>query len=163
MVKLFRVDLNKTSAHQALRQILSDYLGQAPGDICFEKNPNGKLLHPKIFFSLSHSRDLAVIAVNRYAPIGVDIEQLRVVKNEKLIAKRFFSPQENPEKTFLEIWTAKEALVKAHGNRLVDHIHKSTAWDFVRPILSLEGYVGHLAFQTDPHGLEAVHVSDFII
>lgn len=164
VVELFRVVLNQRSdAQRALRRILSSYLDQAPEQICFEKNPHGKLLHPKIFFSLSHSHHLALIAISKAEPIGVDIEYLREVPNQLAIAKRFFSPCEDPEKTFFEIWTAKEALVKAHGQCLIDHIHNPVAWDRVVPILGIDNYVGHLAFQNPQHDLEVPDVSDFTI
>ena len=157
MVQLFRVDVNKIGAHQALKQVLSVYLGQPPGEISFQKNPNGKLLHPKIFFSLSHCRNQALIAVSQIMPIGVDIEYLRPIKNEKMIAERFFSPKAHPDKTFLDIWTATEAWVTAHGFRLMDHIHEKVLWDRVVSVQGLEeGYIGHLGFQNQQPGLEHI-------
>ena len=156
MVELFRVVIKKRSEAQvALRQVLSSYLEQEPEEICFEKNPNGKLEHPKIFFNLSHSQELAVIAVSRIGPVGVDIEYFRDIKNLLAIAKRFFFFNEftyleslsgEPQTiAFLKLWTAKEALVKVRGSRLVDHIRQEVSWDQVRPISDIEGYVGHVS------------------
>lgn len=156
MVELFRIHIeNRLDAHVALRKILSSYLGQDPEKICFERNSNGKLEHPKIFFNLSHSQKLAIIAVSQLGPVGVDIEYFREIKNLLSIAKRFFSSSElvylenlsaeSQTKAFFELWTAKEALVKARGLRLMDYIRQEVSWAQVRPISDIEGYVGHVS------------------
>ena len=156
VVELFRVAIHqKADAHEALRKILSGYVGEAPEKICFEVAPSGKPLHPKIFFSLSHSRNLALIAVSEAGPVGVDIEWVRPVQSKLLIAKRFFAPSEHAylenlpsaaqQEAFFKLWTAKEALTKAKGARLVDELSNEVPWDQVVPVLGLEGYIGHLA------------------
>ena len=116
MVELFRIVLNQRSdAHTALRKILSSYLGEAPEQIRFEKMLSGKLLHPKVFFSLSHSNNLALVAVSKDAPVGIDIEHVRRVPSKLIIAKRFFAPSESAyleslmgefqENAFFNLWT----------------------------------------------------------
>lgn len=174
MVELFRVAINqRADAHQALRKILSSYVDEAPEKIQIEISTTGKPLHPKIYFSLSHSHNLALIAVSRQAPVGVDVEHVRRVPGSLLIAKRFFASAEYDylvrlapelqERAFFEIWTAKEALTKAKGLRLLDELSLEVAWDQVVPVLGLEGFVGHLAFQDPLDPLEPVYVSNFII
>ena len=73
---------------------------------------------PHIHFSLSHSGNWAVCAVGD-APLGVDVELPRCTME---IAKRFFRPEELPEREdrdyLLRLWTAKEAFVKALGGGL---------------------------------------------
>jgi phosphopantetheinyl transferase len=173
VIDLFQVTIQeRADAHLALRKILSGYLDQAPEKIQFEITQAGKPLHPEIHFSLSHSKNLAMIAVSKDIPIGIDIEHVRPVPNKLLIAKRFFSAieydylmrqtPELQEKAFFEIWTAKEALTKVKGRRLMDELSLEVAWDQVVPIANLEGFVGHLASQDRLDPLEPLHASNFI-
>ena len=84
--------------------------------------------HPSLHFNLSHSGDLALIAVGRDAPIGVDIEQVRCIEDADAIAQRFFAPREvdvymsiperNRRVPFFNSWTRKEAVAKATGDGL---------------------------------------------
>lgn len=173
MVDLFRVTIHqRTDAHQALRRILSCYIGEPPERIQIEITKTGKPWHPKIFFSLSHSHNLAIIAVSK-APIGIDIEHIRPIPSKILIAKRFFAPKEYEylvrltpefqERAFFEFWTAKEALTKAKGQRLMEELSLEVAWDQVVPVLGLEGFVGHLALQDCLDPIEPMHASNFVL
>jgi 4'-phosphopantetheinyl transferase len=77
-------------------------------------------------FNLSHSHAIAALAVTQAHEIGVDVEQLRPLKED--IAGRFFSTRENallralPQReqlgAFFRCWTRKEAIVKAIGEGL---------------------------------------------
>jgi 4'-phosphopantetheinyl transferase len=111
------------NAHVALRAILASYLDLAPGQLEFETNAYGKprlLNDPRLEFNLAHSRSLALIAVTRSHPIGVDVEYLRDDFDTLELANRFFAPREielvrsRPDR-FFEIWTRKEAFIKAIG------------------------------------------------
>ena len=76
-------------------------------------------------FNLSHSGDLALIAIARGRRVGVDVEQLRPVIGLDDVAPRVCSAAElamlasvaEPARThaFLGLWTRKEALAKATG------------------------------------------------
>ncbi len=92
-------------------------------DIIFSVTPAGKPYcksHRKIYFSLSHSGDFLALAISS-GDVGIDIEKIREAKeslvnrvcceNEK---KKIFSDK-NPDKKFTEIWTRKEAYLKALG------------------------------------------------
>ncbi len=67
-------------------------------------------------FSLSHSGDFAVCAVND-SPVGVDIET--VGKEADNIARRFFAGSElkyiHDAESFYHIWTLKESFMKVVG------------------------------------------------
>jgi 4'-phosphopantetheinyl transferase len=116
--------------HAALREILGAHTGQAPQEIEFQLGEHGKpaLLEPgerPLFFNLSHAGALALLAVTRRAPIGVDIEPVRELKDREALVKRFFSAaeqslfrmlaQELRSESFFNIWTRKEAVIKANG------------------------------------------------
>ena len=118
----------------ALRSILGGYLGLAPDDICFSYSAYGKpaldvAVHPtNTMFNVSHSHDLALIAVTLDSKIGVDVEMVRSDMAGDEIAQRFFAPSEIatlrslPEQqqteAFFHCWTRKEAFVKAVGEGL---------------------------------------------
>ena len=118
----------------ALRAILSQYLDINPRALRFDYNPYGK---PSLIveqggdtlrFNLSHSHEVALIAITKNREIGVDIERLDANFPYQQIAERFFSPLENavlrslPEhiqpKAFFACWTRKEAYIKAVGKGL---------------------------------------------
>ena len=69
-----------------------------------------------LHFSLSHSGDYAVCAVND-APVGVDIEVIG--KEAENIARRFFAPEEleyiHDAESFYHIWSLKESFMKITG------------------------------------------------
>ena len=89
-----------------LRALLGRYLDRDPRDLRFALGPHGKpaLAHDgadegDLRFNLSHSGDLALVAVSAGREIGVDIERTR--------------PRYTAE--FLQDWVAREAVVKCRG------------------------------------------------
>lgn len=119
-------------ARAALRSILARYILLSPQAVKFEYSPEGKPQlkdQPSFQFNMSHSHGLALCAVTRVIPVGVDIEYQQTNIAELNIARRYFSPAEqsilnNASKSqrrsvFLSLWTAKEAVVKAMGKGLV--------------------------------------------
>ena len=129
-----------------LRAILGRYLDRDPARIALVYGPQGKpALDPsfgdgRISFNLSHSGDLALLAVCLGRRIGVDLERIRPEVAGEDIARRFFSPRENaalnalpPEHraaAFFHCWARKEAFVKARGEGLsgpLDHFDVSVA------------------------------------
>lgn len=114
-------------SHALLRRILSCELDCRPLDVIFTKNAQGKpfLLNSGIHFNLSHSGDYVLIAVSRESPVGVDIERHQYKRNVLEIADRYFTSEEclyikkhHDQKmviSFYDVWSAKEAYVKALG------------------------------------------------
>jgi 4'-phosphopantetheinyl transferase len=119
-------------AHGALREVLGRYLGIPPDSVRFVYNAFGKPeLSPELGqlkFSLSHSADLALIAIAADAEIGVDLELIREQSDWAEIARCFFSaaerdrlnrlPSHRYPQAFFGCWTKKEAYVKARGEGL---------------------------------------------
>lgn len=115
-----------------LRAILGHYLGQMPAQIRFDYSERGKPSlsssgkSEQLHFNLAHSDELAVVAVSKISGIGVDVEKLRPIKDFAEIAERFFSGRENKalksapeherELCFFNLWTRKEAWLKATGD-----------------------------------------------
>jgi 4'-phosphopantetheinyl transferase len=118
-------------ARGALRQILGAYLDSAPQILQFAYGSAGKPIlqdlpeRPSLHFNLSHSQDLALLAVCRSAEVGVDVERISPTTEVDALAERFFSareagalqalPEQDRRKAFFAIWTCKEAYLKALG------------------------------------------------
>jgi 4'-phosphopantetheinyl transferase len=126
--------MHYTVARAAMRQILGRYTGQAPQEVVFAYGPKGK---PELFtegkechikFNLSHSAELAVLAVSQGMTVGVDIESIDPSFATQEIAERFFSvaevntlralPASEKAEAFFSCWTRKEAYIKALGEGL---------------------------------------------
>jgi 4'-phosphopantetheinyl transferase len=127
-------------AHGALRQILSAYLEQAPESITFTTGPYGKPVlaeaRPRrLEFNLSHSGELALVAVAWDRPVGVDLEEWEHEMNHLELAERFFSPAERRAlrelaasaddlvRGFFAAWSRKEAYLKASGHGVTRGLH----------------------------------------
>lgn len=120
------------AAHAACRLILGRYIDNKPDMLEFQFNEHGKpylTTNPThIEFNLSHSQDRALIGINQHAAIGVDIEYTGRHPEWYKLARRFYSPDEidylfqQPENQqrdiFFQIWTRKEAYIKALGTGL---------------------------------------------
>ena len=120
-------------AHGVLRDLLGRYLRTQPGHIAYVYNAFGKPdLSPNVGdllkFNLSHSDDLALIAIAADSDVGVDLERVQVQPEYTEIARHFFSPAELSQlnalprdryaEAFLGCWTKKEAYLKALGEGL---------------------------------------------
>ncbi|MBO7151347.1 MAG: hypothetical protein J6V77_00775, partial [Clostridia bacterium] len=86
-----------------------------------------------VYFNLSHSDDLVVLAVSN-TEIGVDVERIRPVHREKFA---FIEAEDDEE--FFEKWTERESYVKFTGegvlsikNNIPDtaHFEHFDMWDY---------------------------------
>ena len=121
-------------AHIALHWILSRYLKIPPARLYFELGNNGKpklppaLTNSGFEFNLSHSNDMALLAINLIGEVGVDIEYVKPGFKFEEIAESFFTarevaelrglPSELQRQAFFKCWTCKEAFLKAKGTGL---------------------------------------------
>ena len=96
----------------------------------FEYNEHGKpsiVGHPEIFFNLSHCKE-AVICVISDKPIGVDVECVREFKDSLVNytmndeEKAEIAKSDNPEATFIRLWTMKEATAKLIGTGITHDV-----------------------------------------
>ena len=115
-------------AHAGLRLVLGGLLGIDPATVAFSKDDRGKPRlqgegDPPLFFSLSHSNDLAAVAISARFEVGLDIERLHpsnlspvtalFSKSEQAALARL--PDESRARATLCALTRKEAFVKAIG------------------------------------------------
>jgi 4'-phosphopantetheinyl transferase len=114
------------SRRMALRQILGGELGIEPAHVALGLSARGKpilLDRPGVFFNVSHSGALGLLALSARSEIGVDIETVREVPRWTEIVREFFDETERESLlradrsvgTFLSYWTRKEAVAKATG------------------------------------------------
>lgn len=116
-----------TIARAMLRLILARYLDLKPHDLEFSTNAYGKpfLTHPsQIQFNLSHSQDLALLAIGQEHPVGIDIEffssrPFQGISNLMFSAQEIQSYERVPANiralAFFHVWAQKEAFIKASG------------------------------------------------
>jgi 4'-phosphopantetheinyl transferase len=133
--------------HQALltrlmqRTVLSAYSREVPPqDWRFVLGPTGKPSLASQFaslgwqFNLAHTAGLVAMVVGRDALLGVDVETSGRVSLP--VARRYFSPTEiaqldaEPEdarpRRFLQLWTLKEAYLKATGSGIAGGLGRMT-------------------------------------
>ncbi len=123
--------------HACKRFILSQYLLKKPNELIFSKKENGKpILIPQIlYFNLSHTHNLGILAITKDKEIGIDIENTKREMDYLNIAKRFFhaieyesliklANNEQRKKYFYRLWTAKEAILKATGEGLSEKLNQ---------------------------------------
>ncbi len=123
-------------AHALLRRMLSDCCPISPREWTFTVRPGGKptltddlAAATQLSFNLSHTRGLVACGVTRGpAEIGVDVDGIDRRIEPVVLARRYFSATEvadlercaegNRQLRFIEIWTLKEAYIKAIGSGL---------------------------------------------
>jgi 4'-phosphopantetheinyl transferase len=151
------------AAHGALRDILSRYLNLPASQLAFSITPHGKpaladLDQAWLQFNLSHSGDLALVAVARDHPVGIDVEQMIPPEDFPRLVEQFFSANENaafralPESkraaAFFAGWTQKEAYVKALGTGVslpLDHFDVTLDPDAPARLLADRRHPNHVA------------------
>lgn len=126
---------NKAAQHTATvsrslcRLILSKYTNTDPKSLKFIRSQHGKpaLVNNinNLRFNLSHNNELIIIAICVNDEIGCDIESPKRKISIEPISRRYFAKQEHQalcylqgkekQQRFFEIWTLKEAFVKATG------------------------------------------------
>ena len=120
------------AARATLRQLLGNYLQVSPSKVVFDYGDRGKpflagsLRDSRLQFNVSHSQEYALLGFTLNRLIGVDIEHLRPMPDAEQIARRFFTATElgliqnatAKNKRFFQLWTAKEAYLKAIGTGL---------------------------------------------
>jgi 4'-phosphopantetheinyl transferase len=132
-------------AHALVRTSLSRCGTLSPAAWTFEEHASGRPLvtsqpgtPPPPSFSLSHTHGFVACAIASAADIGVDVERVDRKVEQAAIAARYYAPGElaqlarcAPERRaarFFELWTLKEAYLKAIGAGL-SHSLSAVAFD----------------------------------
>ncbi|KVK79495.1 MULTISPECIES: 4'-phosphopantetheinyl transferase family protein [Burkholderia] len=113
-------------ARAMVRVVLGEYLSADPARLVFDVEPGGKpvLFGRDLEFSVSHASGAVLMAVAKKR-VGCDLESLgrkldvdalaaaSLGERERDLFER--APKNARERLLLQLWTRKEALLKAHG------------------------------------------------
>lgn len=118
-IKLEKVKIEKAISTAIKNKYIKDYY----------LSNKGKPLSNNIYFNISHSGSKLVLALDKSHPVGVDIEEIKDHKidlKDKVcsdIEKQYVKDY----KSFLEIWTNKESLIKCIGGTIFKSIKSITS------------------------------------
>jgi len=150
-------------SHAALRATLARYTEKPLEFALREKGKPYLPLSPELRFNLSHSHDLALVAVALNIEVGVDVEKLRPMPQFAQLAERFFPPSEPApldETDFFRRWTRVEARLKAIGVGLYGaSIDPHGPWT-VHDIEVPEGFAAALAAEGDAFTIQVHDYGD---
>ncbi len=122
----------KLSSLLFIKFTIAKYLSLSHTEVSVVKNQYGKPYFANrvdIHFNISHSGEYAVLAVSD-SPLGIDVEVRKPINDFLAISENYFSKNEynflissksSADKKidlFFDIWTMKEALIKAVGKGL---------------------------------------------
>ncbi len=129
-------------AHGLLRSLLGRYLDTPPAELIIARGPYGKpfVLGTDLRFNLSDTKDALLIAFTRGEEIGADIETMARTVDHIGVSEHYFTPDEigsihmaeaagTGKLRFLELWTRKEAVLKASGVGIMDDLRVLSVGD----------------------------------
>lgn len=132
----FKFDIHRNrfiASHGFVRSVLSNYLNIPPNEIEYLKGEQGKPYladshQSNLQFNLSHTQDVAILAITKTVAVGIDVEHNDRKTDWQGICKRFFTepeqkalfslPDEQQGNAFFDLWTRKEAYMKVLGTGL---------------------------------------------
>jgi 4'-phosphopantetheinyl transferase len=120
------------------RRVLAGRSRCLPHEIRFVAGPTGKpglaavQGGDRVEFNVSHSGGLVLIALSTGTPVGVDVEAIRPMPDLQSIASTHFQaaesallaglPESDAQVLFYQLWTAKEAVLKATGDGIANKL-----------------------------------------
>jgi 4'-phosphopantetheinyl transferase len=116
----------------ALRRLIGPRVSRRPQDLQFVVNGFGKpslagAAGPALHFNVSHAGTFALLAISEHAPVGVDIERRDPTLDVDGLVPLTLSALErqlpaHQRVDFFDCWTAKEAVLKALGLGVAEHL-----------------------------------------
>jgi len=159
----FRYAIGRAS----LRWVLARELGVAPAAVPIVRGARGRPFVKTgggVDFNVSHTADVALIAVASGVRVGVDIEREDRVVNAPGIARKFLTARERASldtsradwsrQRILRLWTCKESMSKATGDALSAPFARIDVE--IDPVLRLAD--GPAPYRPDDFTLIAAHV-----
>lgn len=118
--------------HGLLREVIGQVLNMDPRSIGFQRGRYGKPFLPgtPLRFNLSDTKDAVAIAITVEEELGVDIETMTRRVDHRSVSQHYFTEEEqagiaaaaDDKRRFLELWTRKEAVLKASGVGIMDDL-----------------------------------------
>ena len=123
-----------------------------------------------VHFSISHAGGIVAVAVDESSPVGVDVEQVRKIREG--FAARYFSEDEqrlirtteDPDEALIRLWTAKEAVGKQLGTGLGENIPALDTQKAATAVLKKKGarFALSVAPKREIPALEWVNFEDLV-
>lgn len=145
----------KTWSFILTRMVLGEILRQDPKT--FDIDRAGKptvspAAQPTVYFNVSHSANLWIIAWSFDQEVGIDVQKIDESIHHNAIMRQFFTTSERAQVNtvfdFFDIWTQKEATLKLHGLSFA-HMQKiSTNNATLIPLEITPDFKAHLAVET---------------
>ncbi len=173
-VHLYQFEGDWRASGHALLVLLSRYAHLEPDEIRLRRTDKGKpyLEASDIFFNLSHTANLTIVAIAQGFEVGVDVEAIQARIDPLAIASRFFHPAERAAlealeaplrlELFFRIWVRKEAYVKGVGGGLGMGLEQFCVYPemvgiepwTIADIETLPGYAAAVAVKTSQFELQ---------
>ncbi|HEY8012135.1 MAG TPA: 4'-phosphopantetheinyl transferase superfamily protein [Rudaea sp.] len=153
------------NAQHCLRELLASYLHIDARDLPIQRDTHGKPFlagladGATLQFNLAHSGKALLVGVSRNQVLGVDLETGQRTRPWLALAQRYFAgaeaaalialPPALQASAFLDLWSCKEAVLKALGRGIAFGLHRLSF------ALDTDGAVTHLAQIDDEAGTPA--------
>jgi 4'-phosphopantetheinyl transferase len=144
----------------ALRVLLGEKQAIDPATVSFAYGAHGKprlACERTLTFNVSHSGELALIALAEEVAVGVDIQRIEAQRNWRDLLGAVGGPDEHRRllaeadrrgpTVFFERWVAKEALLKAAGTGFSGVLRRDEAPYRLAPLTVPNGYAAAIALQ----------------
>lgn len=140
----FRFDADRERfilGHGWMRSMLGMALGMPAADLRFVRGPFGKpqLEGHDLRFNFSDTKDAVLLGMTNGIDIGIDIETMHRRVDHDAVAGHYFTQDEtnllseltgdDRKRRFLELWTRKEAVLKASGVGIMDDLKELRVLD----------------------------------
>jgi phosphopantetheine--protein transferase-like protein len=134
----FHFDKNRETyitCHAILRSVLAKSMNISPLEVTYGYGLNNKPSIPgnPLYFNITHTKEAFAFAVSNDFNVGIDLERINQNTDILPVMESFFSkkereyilmPKTDPEirNRFFQLWTRKEALLKAFGTGIIDNL-----------------------------------------
>lgn len=147
---IYKSDKSDTSAfaHEKLKEILQNDFNYQLTKLSYNKYKKPYLINSNLFFNISHSKDIVVIAIDT-SELGIDIEFYDRYEEKNI--NKIFSEKEvqqikestNPYKEYSKLWCMKESLLKCIGTGIKIDMRNvlDNTDDFIFEIIEKEAYL----------------------
>lgn len=160
--------------HGLLRSILSKKLKKSPSEVnfCYDKNNKPGLSGNPLYFNITHVRDAFAFVISKYFYAGIDMERADRTIDFLPIINTFFSKKEREyilkseacsQDIFFQLWTRKEALLKAIGTGIIADLKEIEVSDLENRInkRSLGNHFEESVF--DEHFIYSEKIKDYYL
>ncbi len=153
------------------RTLLDVAFGKSVGDWLLYSEYGKPYLKDEKYFSISHSGQAVILAISK-SLVGIDIEEIKEIEIDSFLPYLSSNEQKELEISgnditkFYNIWTQKEAILKAESTGLTDNMsHLDSFTHSKYQILQLPidaNYSCHLAHLEKDYILKSIPLSTFL-